>query len=276
MKIFAEVRPYTLSQSIHRVYNALKIYKPSDVEFTGIPEEADLCFLHVVGVGSLGQLSHIPLEKQVFIQYCYLTTEEWYRSEWPNTWSKVNHVFSYYNLPSIIQQSMNNFTLIPMGYNPAVFNYMPTEKRYLCLVTGYVSESEYIREVYDACVELGGDCVHVGPDFGWGKHYVNFNGISDAAMCSLYRQSRWVAGMRISEGFELPALEGLACGIPAIILDMPCYRDWYGESNDVYWVNPSEPVYPQIVKAISTIPQGVASSLPYTWDKVTSEIWASI
>jgi glycosyltransferase involved in cell wall biosynthesis len=54
-------------------------------------------------------------------------------------------------------------------------------------------------------------------------------GIDDHRLAEYYSQARYVSGLRRGEGFELPVVEGLACGARPICFDLPCYTHWFAE-----------------------------------------------
>lgn len=62
-----------------------------------------------------------------------------------------------------------------------------------------------------------------------GKQYsVTFSkDCSDKELAPYYSTSQYVSGLRRTEGFELPAVEGLFCGARPILFDTPNYRQWY-------------------------------------------------
>lgn len=50
--------------------------------------------------------------------------------------------------------------------------------------------------------------------------------ISDADLVQVYKQTRYVSGLRRIEGFELPVIEGISCGARPIVFDGEHY-EWY-------------------------------------------------
>ena len=119
----------------------------------------------------------------------------------------------------------------PLGVDDQVFNFNAARgvRDITMLTTGYVAESEGIREVSEAVRRVNGWHLHVGPDLKFGAHVTSISGISDARLASLYGRAKFVAGLRRCEGFELPAAEGLLCGARPILFDTLHYKQWFSK-----------------------------------------------
>jgi len=100
--------------------------------------------------------------------------------------------------------------------------------------SGYVSGpgAEAIEPFAMATERAGLEAWHLGPPgvdrmtqhpFNWRT----FSGISDARLAAELNRCAWVSGLRYGEGFELPVIEGLACGARPIVFDRADMRDWY-------------------------------------------------
>jgi hypothetical protein len=243
MKVYIEA-PDTVSRSIFRVERALRRHAPRDLEFTSRMNDADLVVLHVIGWGSFDGVSidFAGGQRMAVIQYCLQTTEdpnpaEWYR----RIWSRSTCVWSYYDLERMLADSMSDaegeFYHAPLGLDPTFQGGPIAFRRDIGVMTsGYLNHpaAEAIEEVALAAQAVGLRTVHLGPvpegmpaeamRGDWG----NVHDITDTELADLYTRSRWVSGLRHVEGFELPALEGLACGARPILFDRPEMRQWYG------------------------------------------------
>jgi glycosyltransferase involved in cell wall biosynthesis len=104
------------------------------------------------------------------------------------------------------------------------------------MTSGYVSGpgAEAIEEAVMAAERAGLTSLHLGPKNVAGMTQRPFmwrttQGIDDERLAALYRRTSWVSGLRHVEGFEMPAIEGLACGARPILFDRPDMRQWYGD-----------------------------------------------
>jgi glycosyltransferase involved in cell wall biosynthesis len=95
------------------------------------------------------------------------------------------------------------------------------------LTSGYVAESEGVREAAEAMKRVGLEGYHLGPPMNLGSHVRCLLGMGDETLARMYSECKYVAGLRRVEGFELPAAEGLLCGARPILFDAPHYRDWF-------------------------------------------------
>ena len=109
------------------------------------------------------------------------------------------------------------------GYDPAIFHNLKGRRFRKILCTGYIAAMESIDSILDACKKLGVKALHVGGPLGAEYHtskvFIHFWNISDEHMCKLYNECEYVSGMRkggLFGGFELPNIEGYACGCQPI------------------------------------------------------------
>jgi len=231
MRAYVRPVPSTLSQSMHRMAAAIERHAPAGVVFTRRPEDADLQAVHVIGADSL-QTLRAP--RCVILQHCYLSAGA-PREFWAQAFAGAELVWSHYDLSSIAPR----FLRAPLGVDPGVFRWEDRSwyERTLGIVTsGFVSgaPAEAIEDAALACARIGLPTAHLGPQdvvgmksrpSGWRAHH----GISDEDLCRLYGRARWVSGLRYVEGFELPVIEGFACGARPIVFDRPDMRHWYND-----------------------------------------------
>jgi glycosyltransferase involved in cell wall biosynthesis len=198
------------------------------VEFVDDPQEADLELLHVIGPEAL---SHVTQAKRfAVIQYC---TNRSY-DLWQSFWKDAEFVVSYYDLTGVIPEG-TRFIRTPLGVDPKVFHPMADIRDIAVFTTGYVTgpSAEAIEEVARAAESLHLPVAHLGPvPVGLtaplnSRYWKSHLHISDTELCDLYARSKWVSGLRFIEGFELPVLEGLACGARPIVFDRSDMRHWY-------------------------------------------------
>jgi len=225
MKVYVEP-PAHLSQAMFRVSRALARYAPAGVEIVKDPQQAEFHVLHVIANDAIAYAAARPELKFAVIQYCYKTAGE---GPWHQLWKRASAVWSYYYLKT------PNLYLSPLGIDPE-FTKMPLAHgpRRAVLTTGYVAGpgAEAIEEVVTAATHLGVEAIHLGPQPVGLVHappmnWVTLHGITDEALAKVYQSCAWVSGLRHVEGFEMPCIEGLACGARPIVFDRSDMRRWY-------------------------------------------------
>jgi len=95
-----------------------------------------------------------------------------------------------------------------------------------------MAHAEGIDSCYDACIATKGLLCHVGGNLRGitgPAGYVRYEGVKDYKMRSLYAKSEYVSGMRREGGFELPTIEGYACGAQPIVFNLPTMRKYYSD-----------------------------------------------
>jgi len=232
------VRPASLSRSIHRVAYALGRHAPPWAVVVPRASDADVVIHHLVGLtGWAEQLAadRAAGKRYVLIQYCLRSTEDPRPETWLPIWQSAALVWSYYDLPAFAGTDDFPHFLSPLGvdtetFRPPVGWPAAAPAEYLIGTSGFVAETEGVLEAYRAVERIpGGKQFHLGPIPSPGPQMVTAHGITDATLAVQWGACRFVAGLRRCEGFELPALEGLACGARAVCFDAPHYREWYGE-----------------------------------------------
>lgn len=265
------------SRAMLRVTEALmKHGVPSDVSFVGRPVNADVQVLHVIGQDVL---QYDWPREYVVIQYCYQTAGG-SLSQWQKFWSKARFVWSYYDLDVVGAP----FYQAPLGVD-AIFQ-IQEGYRDSVLTTGYVSGpgAEPIEEMSCAAEDLGLRTLHVGPDHIQGmkrypKDFESFLDISDEFLVALYNRALWVSGMRYVEGFEMPVIEGLACGARPICFDRLDMRRWY-DGHAVFIPETQGVELQGILKEVmQSPPQPVTNAeregviAQFSWPKIAHGFW---
>jgi hypothetical protein len=257
----------------------LKTHAPADIKFVSSPSEADLRVVHVIGNGSF---DGVNLDQpHVLIQYCLRSTENGGDPEvWVPRWRRARMVWSYYklNVPADV-----NFYHSPLGVDDPFREEFETRVRDIGVVTsGYVAESEAVEEVAIAASLAGLRAFHLGPANVLAKrpsNWVSAEGITDAELASVYRRTYWVSGLRRGEGFELPALEGVACGARPIVFDREDMRQWY-ENHAVFvpecggrkLIGYLLDIFKHAPVPV-TKPERVAVLSSFDWARIASEFW---
>lgn len=219
------------SRAMVRVARALERFAPTEVEITHDNNRADLIVFHFIDYPKC-ELKSVRDRHQQYavIQYCYRTTGAEFH-HWLPIWNGALVVWSYYNL-----YRGQNFYHAPLGIDPCFAMSLPSNvSRDIVITTGYVNgvSAEPIEECWSAINALNMNGMHVGPRNVQGMNqpanWESLEGVSDGRLVELYQRAKWVLALRHIEGFELLALEGLACGARPIVFDQPSMRRWYGE-----------------------------------------------
>lgn len=214
---------------MNRVANALEQFKPEGVELVTSEAAADLLVLHVIGLEAIEYRTH---QRCAVIQYCVNSATREGSAPWHPLWSRANLVWSYYDLAGFMPAGAN-FYRAPMGLDPVFRRPFSNGHRDVGVMTsGYVNGhgQEAIEEPIVAAHQRGLTQLHLGPIPEGLTPGVKLNyayDIGDTELVSLYQRTKWVAAMRFVEGFEMPAIEGLACGARPIVFDRPDMHHWY-------------------------------------------------
>lgn len=237
MRICVEV-PAGLSRAMARVANALALYAPRSVELVTEPEAADLVVLHVIGhPETVEAVKRIRTRgaRYAIMQYCMRTTQQASTHAWRDIWGGAAAVWSYYDLGQLIADDGGHGIDFPFHYAPlgvdswAFYPTLGGRREYTMLTSGYVAETECVREVCEAVRRVRGKHFHLGPQLALPPQVARCElGITDDRLAAIYRSTKYVAGLRRVEGFELPAAEGLVCGARPVVFDRPHYRQWFG------------------------------------------------
>lgn len=212
------------SRAVKRIAEALTYYSPEEVDFVG-----NCCAeVHIIFVS--GMLRHLKWKTDrikrrgkyyVLIQLCYRSTQRPESPLWEKVWNNAEFVWSYLDLPG-----KHNKYESPLGVDPQVFYISGEQKKYKILTNSNSYMTESARECILSSKNVGSEAVFLSPQKIENAHCVN--DITDDELRSYYNQCDFVSGLRRTEGFELPAIEGLLCGARPVLFDRPHYKKWYG------------------------------------------------
>lgn len=226
-----------------RISKAFREYSPDWVEWVN-NDKYDLKLVHVVGGEEIPFLQK-DLDKTIIIQHCYYTT---YYDKWDQFWKDALLTVSFHNLIDYTTEKFN-FYRMPWGADPKIFYYDGEEKYLDIFVTGHVAETESINEIFEAVKRTNKVMVHTGHNFKFGsKNYRYLEYMPDYALRKVLANTRYVAGLRKIEGFELSCVEGLFCGAVPIVYDLPTYSFYEGLA---IFINPNVDVVEQLVHHLS-------------------------
>lgn len=288
IKFYAEVLPTTLGRVIYRINKYLRIYSPEWAEFVSSPKDADFQILDVIGKGSLEFINNNNL---IFLQHCFLTSEDSSPNYWHPVLQRAKLVVSYMDLNRLLENRQINFLRVPWGVDPnCFFTSENVEKNFEIISTGYISSTESIEEAYKAVHRIGKSMINIGKNFSFGPGFSCKENISDEEFRRLYERSKYVIGLRKIEGFELPIIEGLLCGARGICYNADHYKHWFGnlveyideDPMSSYGVSYSGLVEEQIYNIITGQYRSVTQEekelvkSKFSWKVIMKKIWERI
>lgn len=263
MNVYLEPQAW-MSRGIKRVRDALSIYRPEGVMIVDSREKSDLEIIHTVGWGSLPE--NFGDRRYAIIQYCAKTTEDPDPQRWLlEVWSGADVVWSYYQLDEYVKHLARaddlNLYHAPLGVDGSIFRPIGEGRRSFKIGTsGYIAETESVGECARAADKISGATAHLGPDLGLPGRISYNEGLSDDGVARLWSSCERVAALRRVEGFELPAIEGLACGARPVAFDAPHYTRWFGEHADYVPEVSADDLVPLLAELFAKPPRPVSEA----------------
>lgn len=264
------------SRSVRRVVNALGKYAPSYVDIVNNIEDAELVVIHINGrlEKNTRYIKFIDRPYAV-IQYALKSTLNPDAEDWMPIWTGSELVWSYLRL-----EGEFGFYRAPLGVDSNVFYPRSGDKVYTVLTSGEGYLAESVREVMIAVKRTDKHMAHLGSHLlKEGVDY--FDDLTDEALAVLYSACDYVSGLRRTEGFELPAAEGLMCGARPILFDRPHYKDWYDElavfipeTNRDQIANDVEIVFRDGVRPV-TDDEIAKGKTRFNWEDLVRDFWSS-
>jgi hypothetical protein len=231
--------PEVRSPCLQRITDNLIKFAPAHITIVRSQPEAELVIFHVIG-----RRNHAWRDAQwamnrgikfALVQECLRSTMNPSTKDWRQLWDHSALTWSYYPLDQWCDEDgeppVPNFYHAPLGADAQTFQYRPADQpKYLIATTGLAATAEGVRECAIAAEQSAGRMFHLGPRVrsSW-PHVDFFSGITDAHLATLYQDSRYVCGLRRTEGFEMPCAEGLLCGALPILFNKLHYQQWYGD-----------------------------------------------
>lgn len=214
-----------------RVARALEVTRPSDAQIVHSEREADVLVLHVIGPESVTYREDKPC---AVVQYCTgVGDRRW--ATWQPLWNRAIATWSYYDLHPVMPTDAT-FYHAPLGLDDAFRKPFDVHgpRDLGVLTSGFVAGpgAEAIEEMTIAADRMGWNSMHLGPrptNMSKRTKVSSVHGISDDQLAGLYRRTRYVSGLRFVEGFEMPAMEGLAQGARPVMFDRPEARRWFND-----------------------------------------------
>jgi D-inositol-3-phosphate glycosyltransferase len=294
MRVYFDIPP-GLSRAMHRVVNALA-QTCAENGFERVDHEinAELVILHVIGFPeTVEAVERLKAEgkKYGLIQYCMRTTQKPNTRDWLGLWGGAEIVWTYYDLPAMIAEDSVGLTvginlyMSPLGGNSKVFRPWPVQKKAEIMTSGYVAESEGVKEAAEATRRVGGRMIHLGPEseIGYLGDHVGFMfNVNDGILSQGMARCKYVAALRRGEGFELPGVEGLLCGARPVCFDQPHYRKWYGDFAEYIPEGSPEEVTDALEKLFAgpyrevTTEEIKQAAELFNWQTITTGFWQAL
>lgn len=249
------------------------------MHFVADPRAADVQILHVVCQDDFEFLAH---QNYVLLLHCYAGV---YKPSWAPIVRDAVLVLSAYDLSAVAARDRFRFHRSPYGIDERVFYDRRLLRDRTVLTTGYVRYWEAISECREAAMTVGTGppyATHIGKSFWRDGSVEEHENVTDDELAALYSRVRYVSGLRRREGFELPALEGLACGARPVCFDTPEYRHWY----DGHAVFVPQRRFAELVNELREVfardpdPVGVAEHedvlTRFGWPVICADVWSQI
>lgn len=218
------------SWGIGRVAFQLAKHLPPGLQQVSDPGTAELQVFHVIGRHDhiLHQTQELLAEgkQYVIIQYVLESSRTPNPEKWHDIWDKAKFVWSYYDLSKYIPPE--RFYHQPLACDPDNFFVANVDKKYLVGANGNDHARECVTEVRLAAWLHGkGKVAHVGLPITADPNVDYYSNISDDELRQVYNACTWWAALRRKDGFEMPAVEALMCGVTPIMFDTPNFRQWF-------------------------------------------------
>lgn len=300
MKVY--LQPDSYSKGIVRVADALMQYRPNNVELVLHPQDADFEIIHVIGRRDAVErrIDRLRLKGKPYamIQYCLRSTKAPHTRQWLSMWEHAKVVWSYYDLFKLISDDGGldlvesnlhppfEFYYAPLGVDSSVFkerNMFNPLPKYIIAASSQHALSEGVRECVFATKEVKKRMFFLGHNLRRGADIVCKTGMTDEKLSEYYSQSKFVSGLRRTEGFEFPVIEGALCGARPIVFDRPEMRKWYGEFAIFIKEGDRDEVIDELVR-IFQIPDSfkvheVEKELirkRFNWEEIITNFWNKI
>lgn len=300
MKVY--LQPPQPSRGLDRIAHALARYAPPGIEVCQFPRNVDLTVIYAIGRRDHIQRQVVEIAKQhkryAIVQVCLRSTLSPSTADWFDIWDSAQVVWSYYDLQKAIDDDrlsdsgwtqksgysygrLANFLHTPLGVDSKVFqprSNLNNEKSYVIACSGDNRLQESIRECALAAEAVDRYAFHLGP-MTKHKKLISKVGLSDEELAFTFGGCEFVSGLRRTEGFELPAAEGLLCGARPVVFDTPDYRYNYREFAEYIHEGTRAEVVDQLVQLFKQGARPVTESELsearhwFNWERVCGEFW---
>jgi len=283
-----------LSRAFERIRQAFIKHAPPGTEWVQNPHHDAVHVIHWMGQNPAQHTARdeilfsqptLPLSSRyVIFLHCpnwpYPQFEDQFRKLVQGALLVVTHTPEFLSFRGTIENCSVHIT--PWGYDPQTFYKMSVPKRYTILTTGYSAEQEAVDSVIDACYRCSFSVFHVGRLSGYMSPTPTFTSrenVPDHELRLLYSQARFVSGLRREGGFELPLVEGYACGCQPITFDHYGSRRWFRDFAILVPILPQDELTRHLMgilgEKVDVTPRPEILER-FQWSKIMREIWEKL
>lgn len=224
-------------------------------------------------------------QRYAVVQIALRTTRHPHTDQWRELWSKASAVWTYYPLSEWIANDGGlpidfPFHHAPLGVDASIFTLGTSAARPFTICTsGFRRNQEGVAECDAAAHAVGGKVFQLGPEFRMRSETTFLTGIHDVALAAMYRQCQFVSGLRRTEGFELPAAEGLLSGARPVLFDRDHYRAWYDEFGEFVNEGTEKEVTDELTELFRRGPRPVTveerevAARRFDWETIVRGFW---
>jgi hypothetical protein len=267
-------------RGVERIIGKINEYAPPGTELTQTEAYADLVIFHVTGRHDhvLADTRRVRANGQRYAicQYSLASTRNPNPRDWIEIWEHASPLWSYYDLRGYAEMY-----LAPLGADPNIFHPVEAAKDYLIGTLGIAYKDECVGECQIAAHTLRGRSVHVGPNFNSNPMVDYLSDISDSDLCLTYNRCRWFGVLRRGDGFEMPAVEAILCGVRPIMFDKPNFRLWYAGTAEFIPEGDPASVVQDLVRVLKadrpiTDAEIADARRRFDWEMIMKGLWSNI
>lgn len=296
MKVYAEEK--TDDFGLNRLVREVKKYAPPEIEFVDNHDDAELIVLYAHGFRkqtwyTVGR-QMAKKRQTAIIQINIRSTPNPNTADWIRSWENSKLVWSYYDLPVMCAEDGNeadfNFYHAPLGVDADNFKETKAEREYLVAIHSRGWSRESLKDVWQAARPVDKPVLNFNnAEKGSEEGIVYAGNINtgdpkkdDQILSGYYSRCKYVSGLRRTEGFEMPVLEGLMCGTRPICFDLPCYRTWFEGLVEFIPENGSANIIPALTEIFKTDPRPVSEQEKqivrekFNWQKIVGGFWERV
>lgn len=170
----------------------------------------------------------------------------------------------------------------PWGVDLEIFKVLGIPRIFTILTTGHDADQEAIEAVRRACLHSYNSVIHIGGDLR--RPWISptshrRENVSDQELCTCYNQSLFASGLRREGGFELPTIEGYACGCQPINFDHPVARKFFDDFSMFVPNVRDEELIPHLIRCfhsyrpITPDPKILAR---FSWENIMARVWSAL